>query len=284
MRRIAASVVAIAALSVAALADAAPNPRATPLTQTRTWAFSIGQLAPVSALARYDMVVVDGVDTPRSHVVALRRRGVRVLAYVSVGTIENGRPWSRAAAPYRLDHWGDWDEWYADVADPAFRALVLRSVVRPVMAKGFDGILLDNVDMVESHRSQTAGMTALVAAISREVRTGRRVLMVQNGDSYVRRLTPYIDGWNREDATATYDFDDERYRAVSTSDARYAVQTIRWMRARKKLVTTTDYTATPTDPLVARSRARACSLGARPYVSDINLRRLPAPVRCAPAR
>ncbi len=286
MRAAAVAVAGTLSLSGVAAAQAVshPVPRSAPLVTTRTWAFSIGAVAPVSSLARYDMVVVDGVDTPKANVVALHRRGVRVVAYMSVGTIEEGRPWTRAAAPYRLDHWGDWNEWYADVADAGYRSLVLRSMVGPVMAKGFDGVFLDNIDMVESHPAQTAGMTALVRAVSARVRARHGVVIVQNGDAYVRRLAPYIDGWNREDVTATYDFDDERYAAVPSSDGADAIRAIRWMRARKKLVTTADYTATATAPLAVRARARACAVGARPFVSDINLRRLPAPYPCAPAR
>lgn len=277
---IAAALLAVGGTTVASAA----SPRATPLTQTKTWAFAIGDVAPAATLARYDMVIVDGVDTSAAQVAALRRRGVRVLAYISVGTIERNRPWTAAAAPFRLERWEDWDEWYADVANPAYRALVLRSMVRPVLAKGFDGLMLDNVDMVETHRAQTAGMTALVRSISRQVRTGGRVLMVQNGDTYVRTLVPYIDGWNREDVTATYDFDAERYRSVTSSEGRAAIRAIRWMRAHKKLITTTDYTSVAIHPNAIRARLRACVVGARPFVSDIHLRRLDAPVRCLSSR
>ncbi len=277
---------AVALAVSAALITATPSTavqRRADLQKVGDWAFSIGRVAPVSALARYDLVVVDGVDTPKATVTALRRRGVRVLAYMSIGTIEEGRPWTRAAAPYRLDHWGDWDEWYADVAHPGYRALVMRSVVTPIIAKGFDGVFLDNIDMVETHPAQTAGMTTLVRTIGIRVHARGGVVMAQNGDVSARRLVPYLDGWNREDVTGTYDFDGERYVAVSGEDAAAAIRSIRWMRARGLFVTTTDYSAASSGALVSRARARACAVGARPFVSDVNLRRLPAPLRCASA-
>jgi len=278
---------AVALAVSAALITATPSTavqRRADLQKVGDWAFSIGRVAPVSALARYDLVVVDGVDTPKATVTALRRRGVRVLAYMSIGTIEEGRPWTRAAAPYRLDHWGDWDEWYADVAHPGYRALVMRSVVTPIIAKGFDGVFLDNIDMVETHPAQTAGMTTLVRTIGIRVHARGGVVMAQNGDVSARRLVPYLDGWNREDVTGTYDFDGERYVAVSGEDAAAAIRSIRWMRARGLFVTTTDYSAASSGALVSRARARACAVGARPFVSDVNLRRLPAPLRCVKAR
>ena len=108
----------------------------------------------------------------------------------------------------------------------------------------------------------------------------RAVLVVDDEAGIVDSL----DGWNREDVTGTYDFDGERYVAVSGEDAAAAIRSIRWMRARGLFVTTTDYSAASSGALVSRARARACAVGARPFVSDVNLRRLPAPLRCVKAR
>ncbi len=266
--------------AVAQRADAAV--RAPRLADVRTWAFAIGAQTPVATLARYDLVVVDGVDTPASRVRELRRRGVVVLAYVSVGTIERGRPWTAAARPFRLGHWGDWDEWYADVAHPGFRGLVMRTVLPPITARGFDGVFLDNVDMVESHPGRRAGMTALVRQISRTVRARGGLVFVQNGDAYVRGLASVIDGWNREDVTGTYDFDTTRYAPVDRDDTAAAVRAIRWMRARGVFVTTTDYVRPGDRAARARAIRTACAAGARPFLGDIRLVRISAvPLRCS---
>ncbi|HUV10679.1 MAG TPA: endo alpha-1,4 polygalactosaminidase, partial [Acidimicrobiia bacterium] len=121
----------------------------------QSFAFAIGTdagtLGHLERLAEYDLVVLDGVDAPTPLVDGLRARGVLVLAYLSVGTIETGRPWSAEARPYRLERWTDWREWYADVAAAAFRKLLTNDVAPSLLARGFDGIFLDNVDMVADH-------------------------------------------------------------------------------------------------------------------------------------
>ncbi len=94
-------------------------------------------------------------------VAALRARGATVLAYLSVGTIEKWRSWYPNLKPYRLAAWRDWkDEWFADVSSAKLRATLTDKIAPAILDKGFDGLFLDNVDMIEtrSHRAQRPGM------------------------------------------------------------------------------------------------------------------------------
>ena len=183
-----------------------------------------------------------------------------MLGYLDVGTIEPGRSWVPRAKPYRLDYWRAWREWYADVDAPAYR-LLLQGVAGSLLAKGFDGLLLDNVDMTETHPAQTAGMRALVVAIARLVHARHGYVFAQNGADVIGPLIPYLDGWNREDAN----------RGAG------ALAELRRMRARGLLVLATDYAAAP-DPAAVRA---ACRAGALPFVSNRELTRVPrTALRC----
>jgi uncharacterized protein (TIGR01370 family) len=255
------------------------------LAGVRSFALALGvdplNRAAIEALAPYDLVVVDGGTTTPAQVRALRAQGALVLGYLSVGTLEPYRPWFAAARQggWLLERWADWGEWYADVAAPGLRALLVAEAERE-LAKGFHGLFLDNTDMVEDHPAQRAGMVTVVAAIRREVGPSR-LLFAQNGDASVGRLVPYLDGWNREDVSSTYDFELGRYRSTSTGERREAVDTLRRMRRKHLFVTSTDYTAAPTGTAVTNAIARSCSVGAVPFVSDIDLARLPGrPLTC----
>jgi uncharacterized protein (TIGR01370 family) len=234
-------------------------------------------------LHHYDLVVIDGEEAGRERVAELRAGGAIVLAYVSVGTIERWRSWYPDAAPYRLEHWDDWDEWYADANRAGFRDLIAGSVAPGMLRKGFDGLFLDNTDMVETHTSRRAGMRTLVERLSRLVdsSTRRRYLFTQNGEDEIGPSLSHYDGWNREDVTATYDFDAERYARVPAADTREAQAALRRIAAAGLLVTATDYTAHSGDPAARDAVTNACAAGAIPFVSDINLRRMPVtPVTC----
>ncbi len=117
-------------------------------------------------LSAYDLVVLDGEETSAEQVRALRSRGAIVLGYVSVGTIEPGRSWYPLLEGYRLDYWTDWEEWYAKLSDPGFRDVIVGRVAPMVLDKGFDGLFLDNVDMIRTHPEQSAGMTEVVARLA----------------------------------------------------------------------------------------------------------------------
>lgn len=274
-------------------ATATPAPPATAglarlrwrLARTTSWTLALSDAAAASDLRGYSLVLVDGETTSAGRVRELRRNGSVVLAYLSIGTIEDGRWWSQAARGHRLDRWQDWGEWYADVNNSEFRALITKRVLPQMMAAGFDGVFLDNVDMVESHPRQRSGMASLLAAVSRDVHRGGRLVLAQNGDSQLRWVLPWLDGWNREDVSFTYDFDTGRYRRTSTAERAQAVQAIRRVRAVRLTAFSTDYLANPAAPAAARQVAEAvryaCAVGAKPYVGSIGLDRMPrTPLRC----
>jgi len=273
------------ALLLVAGATAAPpssaQVRAARLRHVHSFALAIGSgglrgdLA--ARFAGYDLVVVDGVEANRAQVRTLRGAGRVVLAYLDVGSIERGRPWFAAARPYRLDLWKDWGEWYADTSRAGYRRLIGGRVAGSMLAKGFDGLFLDNTDMVSTHPRQARGMRTLVRALARRVHRRHRLLFAQNGDETIGPLLGVLDGWNREDVTSTYDFSTHRYRREGGADVATAQGALRRAAARGALVTATDYIEASDTSTLAVATRNACAAGALPFVSDIGLTRLPRP-------
>jgi hypothetical protein len=290
------SAIAAMAALIATTASAAPPPAATE-TEPTSFAFAIGNgmLAggpeQVSGrLGGFGLAVVDGELATAADVAALRARGTVVLGYLSVGTIERWRSWYPRLKPFRLGRWADWkDEWFADVSRRKLRRELARNIAPGLLAEGFDGLFLDNVDMVETrnHARQRPGMRKLVLALSDLVHGQGRLLFAQNGFWGLEKLglLESLDGWNREDVTWSYDFDRRRYvhqRPVAIDSALAELQD---MAARGLVTTATDYTRAGDQPALQESVANACTVGAVPYVSDIGLtaKRLPdPPLTCAP--
>jgi uncharacterized protein (TIGR01370 family) len=262
-------------------ADSAPIEKR--LRGVESWAFAIGDGARAKVLRRpgaFDLVVVDGEDVSPAQVRKLRNHGAIVLGYVSVGTIERDRWWYRAASPYKLELWGDWGEWYADVARTGFRNLIAGKVAPRMLRKGLQGLFLDNTDMIETHPAQRAGMRTLVARLGRLVHRRGKLLFSQNGEGSIGPSLRHYDGWNREDVSRTYDFDRERYVRVGSADRAAALAALRRIKARGLLVTTTDYLPAGRRHAVLQAIRASCRAGALPYVSNIGLSRVPGPLRC----
>lgn len=259
---------------------AVANGRKAQLAEARSFAFAIGNGALGGDLSKryapFDLVVADGENAKVRNVAAIRRnsKGL-VLAYLDVGTIEDYRGWYNAAKPYRLDYWGDWGEWYANVNAPGFRSLMLKRVAPALLAKGFDGLFLDNTDMTETHPAQKPGMRSLVAGLSRLVRARGKLLMAQNGADVNWPLKRFYNGINFEDVSFSYDFDRHAYTRRSASAVARAQREIRRYRRSGLKVTATDYTAAGKTNQVRIAVRNACSAGALPYVSDIYLTRIP---------
>ena len=265
--------------------DGLPPLRQGALEAVRTFAFGLGvdplDHAAIERLGRYDLVAVDGSAT-NAQVAALHRRGALVLGYLSVGTVEPYRAWYATAKRngWLLEHWDEWDEWYVEVSEPGYRDLLVAEAKRQ-RAVGFDGVFLDNTDMIDTHPAQAAGMAEAVAALDEAVGP-KGLLFAQNGDTVVDRFVAHLDGWNREDVTETYDFDAKRYVPVDASDHRQALATLRRLRKAGLLVTATDYTKPGDTSTIATATADACRSGAIPFASNIDLSRIPAtPPACA---
>jgi uncharacterized protein (TIGR01370 family) len=274
---------------VAAARGGADDPR---LSGVENWAVAIGNGMLTGDAARvagrlggFDLLVVDGEEATAAEVHALHERGAIVLAYLSVGTIEKWRGWFDRVKRFRLQAWKDWkDEWFADVSRAKLRRIIARDVAPAMMAKGFDGLFLDNVDMIEtrSHRRQRVGMRKLVRRLRAVADRGDGLLFAQNGEWGLERfgIAPYLDGWNREDVTGSYDFDRKRYVRTGRRAHHSALHGLRRYRKRLGLFTTaTDYTRSASGTLAAHAIDAACEVGALPYVSDIGLTagRLPEP-------
>ena len=266
----------ILALAGAGVSGGAARLHAPRLARVHTWAFAIGDGDLSGNLVRryrgYDLVVIDGEDATRAEVTALHGAGKIVLGYLDVGTIEPFRSWYPLLRPYRLAYWPEWGEWYARVAAPGYRAAILRRVAPRLLRKGFDGLFIDNTDMIEAYPGQTAGMRALVRALAALVHGRGGLLFAQNGEDSIGPLLPFYDGWNREDVTATFD---GRYVMQPRSEVRAAQRALRRIAAAGLLVLATDYTAAKDRSGAARSVADACAAGALPFVSDIGLTRIP---------
>jgi hypothetical protein len=249
------------------------------LDAVHSFAFAIGSgdlsgnLA--SRYASYDLVIVDGEDVTARQIAKLHAAGKLVLGYLDVGTIEPYRSWFRSAKPYRLGYWQEWGEWYADVAARGYRDLLVRRVAPTMLRKHLDGLFLDNVDMVETHPHLKRGMVELVSRLARLVHGRHGFLFAQNGADIMGPMLRYLDGWNREDVSFTYDFKHKRYVPVDAADAAMARKELLRMRSRGLLTLATDYVAANDEADAARAAVTACSVGALPFESNIGLTHIP---------
>jgi hypothetical protein len=110
------------------------------------------------------------------------------------------------------------------------------------------------------------------------------VVFAQNGADVLGPLMGALDGWNREDVSFTYDPGSRSYRPTTPGELDAAQSELRRLAAAGLLVTATDYLPpAATGAPAAAAVNNACAAGALPFVSDLELRRVPQPPpRCPP--
>jgi hypothetical protein len=107
---------------------------------------------------------------------------------------------------------------------------MLERVAPAMLAKGFDGLFLDNTDMTETHPAQKPGMQALVAGLSRLVRARGELLLAQNGAGVNWPLRRFYNGINFEDVSFSYGFGRHAYFRRGASAVAQAQRDIRRYR------------------------------------------------------
>ena len=164
-------------------------------------------------LAAYDLVILQPGHYDQDQVADLRSRGVCVAAYLSIGSEANpvaGGDW-HVIDPFTGRPAGNpgWDALWVDCGSPVWQAHVLDESIPAILGRGFQGLLLDNLDVQESHPETRPGVTALVHRI-RATYPGL-MLIANRGFSVLDALVSSLDAVLFE-AFTTYHAGD-RYRA-----------------------------------------------------------------------
>jgi hypothetical protein len=199
--RLAVAVLLLAALATAAAAPASASPpRAVPahwlMPQQLTWYWQLqGAIMMGEPVEAYD---VDGFETSKTQVSALREKGVHVICYIDVGTAEDFRPDYGEFPKSLLGRSNGW---------PGERWIDIRqlSIVEPIMfarfqmcaEKGFQAVEPDNIEAYANRsgfpitaQQQLTFNTWVAEAVHS---LGMAVLQKNDGQQS-GELEPYFDG------------------------------------------------------------------------------------------
>lgn len=190
----------------------------------RSWSYqlqgNVGRIASSSA----DLVVVDPDHAGSAARFRKKPGGDRraVLAYLSIGEAERGRPYWKQCCAGGQPSWltGRTQGWAGNYIvrfwDPAWKAIVLARA-RRFLAMGYDGLYLDRVDTYENVTAPGGSRQAMISFV-REVASAARtakggaVILVQNAEELLTSSSylSVIDGIAKEDLIHGVDHDGTR--------------------------------------------------------------------------
>lgn len=132
------------------------------------------------------IIVVEPEDYTVAEIKALKKSGAKVLAYLSIGSVSDERPYYKTLKPYQLKRLEDWPhERYIDLRRPAVREWCQKQA-KMFKGAGFDGYWLDNVDVYEEYR-----FTSMFEAITSTLQAIKAVggyVMINGGMAYLTDL------------------------------------------------------------------------------------------------
>lgn len=244
-------------------------------------AFFYGAQVPVTALARFERVVVEADQI--QDLAPLRAAGAEIFAYVSVGEAEGWRASTRAL-PQAL-FLGANEAWHtriADLTDPGWRRYLLDQRMAGLWAAGYRAFFLDTLDSYRlavkgaaQERAQTAALVQLIRAMHARFPGVR--LLLNRGFEVLPEVASLCVGVVAESLFQGWNAGLQAYVSVSEPDRRWLLDRLNEVRQRFGLpVTVIDYVS-PDQPALARETAqRIAALGFIPWVANPGLDVLPA--------
>jgi uncharacterized protein (TIGR01370 family) len=284
-----AALVAALGLAAATLGACVRQPGAPvrDLSYVRRWWILIGASYALDALdwrapgRDAQMVVLTG--DPRERLGELPEGTVR-LGYLSVGEADRNR---READGVRgqgflVEPNPDWpDNVRVDIRDPRWQELLLEREVPRLLARGFDGLMLDTIDtapyLEAKDRARFRGSReALRHWLGRLRARFPHAVVIANATLALPDAAPYVDGFVVEGLFATYDFGLRRYRATTgTEQAWKLAQIERARRIAPRPVFTIEYADVGDVALGSWAEAESARYGFHPYVTVKDLNALP---------
>jgi beta-lactamase superfamily II metal-dependent hydrolase/GH25 family lysozyme M1 (1,4-beta-N-acetylmuramidase)/endo-alpha-1,4-polygalactosaminidase (GH114 family) len=161
----------------------------TSLGITRTFvkkqsAYKVSLTTKVKADKGSGLLTIEPEDYTAKEVQALKSAGYTVLAYLSVGSVDERRNYYKQLEPYTLRRLDDWEhERYLDVCEPAVQDWLINRGMALLNA-GYDGIWADNIDVFEEYPSDSAykGITRILQALY-----PHGYIMINGGMEYMLR-------------------------------------------------------------------------------------------------
>ena len=172
------------------------------------------------------ILVIEPEDYTLEEIKKLKKPGVTLLGYISIGSVSDERPYYKKLKPFRLSRLEDWHhEWYLDLRKEEARKWCVNRA-KEIKAMGFDGWWCDNVDVYEYHKSSK--MYDAITSVLKSIKALGGYVMINGGSEYISKLMDsdknhksitFIDGVTQEEVISLIkDYDGKGKFGKQTSE------------------------------------------------------------------
>ena len=177
----------------------------------------------------FSIAILESGHYSAKEVSVLKTVNSNLIAYLSLTEVNVNSSLFKQLKPFCYQKTENWDSYTINIDSKEAQDIII-DYAKHILAKGFDGLFLDNLDNTNqwgklAHQKQS--METLIYRLKEEI--GDRIL-IQNGglhlDDKIQKLTDYL---LVESIATEYDFSQKQYR----------IRPYKSFQERKRLVTTT---------------------------------------------
>ncbi|WP_164076242.1 endo alpha-1,4 polygalactosaminidase [Flavimarina sp. Hel_I_48] len=174
--------------------------------------FNYGDFYPED-VAGYDYVILESAHFSSADIAVLKKNNGLVLAYVSLGEVNEGALHYDEIKQYTFGKNKLWDSHFLDIKNEETAAILLDIFELNIVEKNFDGMFLDNIDNYTIHGPTPVRKEALIEFLSKaKIKFPEAHFMQNAGVLILKDTSPYINSLAIESVATDYDFEKSKYK------------------------------------------------------------------------
>lgn len=193
-----------------------------------------GKLDPAK-IKGYNYVILEEKNFKAADINQIKKYNKKVLAYISLGEVNSNAIHYKLLKNRVLGKNNNWDSYYLNLKDQS-TAVVLVSLIKKVLEKGFDGLFLDNIDNFSSFGPQFNQRKELVNLIKRiKTEYPNHVLVQNSGLELIPDTKDFIQSVLFESVASDYTFQDKIYKLRENGDFNQRLKRIKEITVKYKI-------------------------------------------------
>jgi polysaccharide biosynthesis protein PelA len=236
-------------------------------------AFFYGKPVPVDLMAHFEQVVVepDNID----NIEPLTAKGITVFAYLSVGEINQSRPWySDIPKNWLLGENKAWGSRVVDLSKQEWQDYVINKLMAPLWERGYRGFFLDTLDSYQLATEDPNLRLVQQKALINLIRTMHNrfpgiKLIFNRGFELLPEVANYAVAVAAESLFQRWDAAASSYGEVPEADRKWLLNKLNQVHDQYGLqIIVIDYVSPKQKQLARQTAKQIAELGFTPWVSN----------------
>lgn len=175
---------------------------------------------PTSQIQGFNTVFLESAFYNHAEVELLKKNNKKVYAYISLTEVsKHNTGLYQKLSPYLLSENSNWNSAYINISKAKARAILIDEIAT-IYSKGFDGLLLDNLDNASIHGPYKVLQSSLIQLIEEINHKFSDKDLIQNGGLFLLEKThTVIKGILVESVFTDYDFQLKTYKIRNKQEA-----------------------------------------------------------------